>query len=160
MHQEQLLPQELGSVTHQSHVTQDKGHQASTYPIFFLFEVSNLMDWRRRKDILDSKIPSSFKTSSLLRPAEESFTDRLSAALLSLLIYRREKTQNNLTEFHLLNTGSDFKNLSCRWAFTCVTQTASKGHTSAHPASNSGLRHQEHNLQWLQTVLHLLIFKY
>lgn len=114
MHQEQLLPQELCSVTHQPHVSQDKGHQASTYPIFFLLEVNNLMDWRRRKDILDSKIPSSFKTSSLLSPAEESFMDTLSAGLLSLLIYRREKTQNSLTEFHLLNTGSDFKSPSCR----------------------------------------------
>lgn len=107
-------------------------HQASTYPIFFLLEVNNLMDWRRRKDILDSKMPSSFKTSSLFRPAEESLTDTLSAGFLSL-IYRRETTQNTLTEFHLLNTGSDLKTpLAGELTFTCVTQTASKGHTHQH----------------------------
>lgn len=102
------------SVTHQSHISQDKGHQASTYPIFFLLELNNLMDCRRRKDILDSKIPSSFKTSSLLRPAGESFTDMLSAGLLSLLIYRRETTKNHFTEFHLLNTGNEPENPSWR----------------------------------------------
>lgn len=129
---QQLLPQELCPVTHQPHVRQDKAHQASTHPIFFLLEVNNLMDWRRRKDILDSKIPSSFKTSSLLRPAEESLTDTLSAGLLSL-IYRRKTTPNNLTEFHLLNTGSDLKTpLAGELTFTCVTQTASKGHTHQH----------------------------
>lgn len=51
------------------------------------------MDWRRRNDILDSKILSSFNTSSLLRPAEESLGDVFSALLLSLLIYKEIKPQ-------------------------------------------------------------------
>lgn len=141
------------SVTHQSHISQDKGHQASTYPIFFLLELNNLMDWRRRKDILDSKMPSSFKTSSLLRPAGESFTDMLSAGLLSLLIYRRETTKNHFTEFHLFKHRQWARKplLEVSWLLHVLPKLAARDtHTSARAASNSWLRHQERYSHWLR----------
>lgn len=71
-------------------ITSMHTYLGSTYPIFFLVEVNNLMDWRRRNDILDSKILSSFNTSSLLRPVGESLGDTFSALLLSLLFYKRK----------------------------------------------------------------------
>lgn len=78
-------------------ITSAHAYHGSTYPIFFLVEVNNLMDWRRRNDILDSKILSSFNTSSLLRLVEESVGDVFSAALLPSLVYKR-KRKNHVTE--------------------------------------------------------------
>lgn len=78
-------------------ITYTHAYHGSTYPIFLLVEVNNLMDWRRRNDILDSKILSSFNTSSLLRLVEESVGDMFSAALLPSLVYRR-KSRNHVTE--------------------------------------------------------------
>lgn len=73
-------------------------YQGSTYPLFFLVEVNSLMDCRRRNDILDSKILSSFNTSSLLRPVEESLVEVFSVLLSSLLIYRKRKAKSS---YHL-----------------------------------------------------------
>lgn len=67
------------------------------YPVFFFVEVNNLIDWRRRNDILDSKILSSFITSSLLRAVEDSLGDILSALLSPLLIYKKRKTGKHVT---------------------------------------------------------------
>jgi len=74
--------------------------QGSTHPIFFLVEVNNLMDWRRRNDILDSKIPSSFNTSSLLRPAEESLGGMFSAVLSPWLICKKRDNRSHFIECH------------------------------------------------------------
>lgn len=72
-------------------------YQGLAYPVFFFVEVNNLIDWRRRNDILDSKILSSFTTSSLLRAVEDSLGDILSALLSPLLIYKKKNTGERVT---------------------------------------------------------------
>lgn len=75
-------------------------YQGLAYPVFFFVEVNNLIDWRRRNDILDSKILSSFTTSSLLRAVEDSLGDILSALLSPLLIYKKKNTGERVTWLH------------------------------------------------------------